>query len=249
MRTGAYLDGMFLFRLAALCLRALALAMLVGAGLAFAAVPSPYRAFTPDLFGLEELSPGVYADDPGAAARIEALIGQAEDRTRDFFGELEVDPAWVVCSTADCAASFGLSANGLTFGFHLIVIGPGGMNDIVFTHERVHAELHRWLVPSDLLGPRFPAWFDEGLASHLSGDSRLWQPADARRADWIREATNFFKWRQLREGRDWRDSYGAAARLVAEIEQRLGRDGLRALIEEVGEGADFETVLAREMGG
>ncbi len=225
------------------------MAAFVAALLAFAAVPNPLRAFTPDLFGLPQAAPNLHIDDPEAADRVLAMIGTAEARTEAVFGELQVDPKWIVCTTEACAEELGLNPNGLTYGAHVIVIGPGGVSEMILTHERVHAELHRYLGPRDILKPRFPAWFDEGLAALVSGDTRLWQPADPRDADWIRGATDYLNWRRLREGRDWRDSYGAAARLVAEIRERLGPAGLRALIEEVGEGADFDAALARRMAG
>lgn len=233
---------MFLLRLLTTVLRAVLMAGLVAGALAFAAVPSPYRAFTPETYGLTEVSATLYIDDPARADRVVALIAAAEANTRAFFGPLETDPVWVVCTTTACEDRLGMRANGLTYGYHLIVVGPDGVNERVLTHERVHSELHRHLGLSDIFGPRFPAWFDEGLASHLSGDPRLRQPADARDAEWILEARDFFSWNDLRDRADWRDRYGAAARLVAEIERKAGRDGLRELIRRVGEdGADFDT--------
>lgn len=225
---------------------ALAAAILAGA-LAFALVPNPLRAFTPDLFGLPQVAPNLHIDAPDRAETVLALIAAAEAHTRAVFGPLRADPKWIVCTTRACADALGLAPNGLTYGAHVIVIGPGGVSEMVLTHERVHAELHRSLSPRDLLGPRFPAWFDEGLAAHVSGDSRLFRPADPRAADWIRAAEDFFSWRRLREGRDWRDSYGAAATLVAEIERRLGADGLRTLIETVEAGTPFDVALADAM--
>ncbi|MDF0600343.1 hypothetical protein P1J78_06350 [Psychromarinibacter sp. C21-152] len=240
---------MVAFRMIGAILRAVTMAALVGGALAFAAVPSPYRAFTPESYGLTEISPTLYIDAPEAADRVAALIARAEANTRAFFGPLETDPVWVVCTAAACADRLGMRANGLTYGFHLIVVGPGGVNETILTHERVHAELHRHLDVSDILSPRFPAWFDEGLAAYLSGDPRLRQPADPRDADWIRAADDWLGWNDLRDSADWRDRYGAAARLVAEIEERAGRDGLRALVARVGEdGADFETEWHRLTG-
>jgi len=214
---------------------------IVSAGLAYAAVPSPYRAVTPGLWGLENPAPDVYTDAPEEIGRILALIGRAEDTTRAFFGDLEKAPVWVICTTESCQRDFGFSANGLAMGYHFILIGPNGLNEMILTHERVHIALHKYMGPADILAPKFPAWFDEGLAAHLSGDTRLRQPADPRDADWIRAARRFFDWTRIRDTADWRDRYGAAARLVVEIEQAVGRDGLRDLIVRVGEGADFET--------
>ncbi len=235
-------------RLAWILLRSALMAAAAAGALAFAAVPMPLRAFTPGLFGLPQVAPNLHIDVPAEAPRVRAMIAAAEARTSAVFGPLRADPAWVVCTAQACADRLGLRPNGMTYAAHVIVIGPGGLSEMVFTHERVHAELHRSLSPRDLLGPRFPAWFDEGLAAHVSGDSRLFRPADPRAADWIRAAEDFFSWRRLREGRDWRDSYGAAATLVAEIEGRLGADGLRALIETVEAGTPFDAALAGAMG-
>ncbi|MDF0598389.1 hypothetical protein [Psychromarinibacter halotolerans] len=239
---------MGIVRFLGLCVRSVAVAAVVGGALAFAAVPSPYRAFTPDLYDLTEVAPDVYIDDPTAAPRVLQHIEAAKANVQAFFGPLQTDPVWVLCTTSECEARMGLSANGMTFGFHLILMGPRGVNEMIMTHERVHVELHRNLSAADILGPKYPAWFDEGLATYLSGDDRPWMPANPRESDWIREAKDFFSWVRLREGRDWRDSYGAAARLVAEIEEVAGREGLRDLIRRVGEnGEDFDTVYADTM--
>ena len=224
------------------CLKSGLAAVLVFAGLALAAIPSPYRAFAPEPYGLTQISPTLYLDDPAAADRVRALIAQAEANTRAFFGDLQTEPVWVICTAGPCEETLGMRANGMTFGYHLIVVGPNGVSEMILTHERVHSELHRHLDLTDIWNPRFPAWFDEGLAAYLSGDARLRQPADPRDADWIRGARRLSDWNAMRPQADWRDRYGAAARLVAEIEKIAGTDGLRALIRRVGEdGADFQT--------
>ncbi len=223
-------------------LRALTAAALVFATLAIAAVPSPYRAFVAEPYGLTQISPTLYLDDPAEADRVAALIAKAEANTVAFFGDLQTDPVWVICTASACEAALDMRANGMTFGYHLIVVGPKGVSEMILTHERVHSEFHRHLDLTDIWAPRFPAWFDEGLAAHLSGDTRLRQPADPRDADWIRAAHRLLDWNALRGKADWRDRYGAAARLVAEIEEIAGQDGLRALITRVGDGgADFQT--------
>ena len=223
-------------------LKAALAAALVFAALALAAVPSPYRAFVAEPYGLTQISPTLYLDDPAEAGRVAALIARAEANTAAFFGELQTDPVWVICTASACGDALDMRANGMTFGYHLIVVGPRGVSEMILTHERVHSELHRHLDLTDIWAPRFPAWFDEGLAAHLSGDARLRQPSDPRDADWIRAAQRLWDWNALRGQADWRDRYGAAARLVAEIEDIAGQDGLRALITRVGEeGADFQT--------
>lgn len=219
-------------------------ASLALAALAYAAAPGPHRAATPTLWGLEKPAPKLYTDAPERAAAFQALIAEAEAETEAFFGVLERDPVWVICTTARCQDDFGFRSNGLALGAHFILIGPKGISAMIFTHERVHIALHNYLGPSDLLDPRFPAWFDEGLAAHLSGDTRLYQPDDPRAADWIRLARRLSDWNRIRPTRDWRDRYGAAARLVREIEETVGRDGLRRMIERVGGGADFDTEYA-----
>jgi len=113
------------------------------------------------------------------------------------------------------------------------------------THERTHAELHRSLRLSDLWDQRIPAWFDEGLASYLSDDTRLDSPENPRDADWICSARTFRDWGRLHPARDWRQTYGAAARKVAEIDQIYGRDGLRDLVAAGEAGGSFDAEYAR----
>lgn len=202
---------------------------------AFFLIPNGYRAFAPQTFGLTQMSERLYVDDAREVGSLRGLIATADAETEAFFGPLKTRPTWVICTTQSCADVLDLRASGLTYGYHLLVIGPRGVNERTMTHERVHAELHQYLDLSDALSPRFPAWFDEGLATHLSGDQRVNRPANPRDADWILEAERFFDWLRIRRERTTRDRYGAAATLVEEIEDKVGRDGLLALIRDVGE--------------
>ncbi len=135
----------------------------------------------------------------------------------------------------------------LTYGHGLILIGPQGQTEMIVTHERIHAELHRSLRLSDLWDQRIPAWFDEGLASFLSGDPRLDRPAGPRDADWICTARSFRDRGRLHPTGDWRATCGAAARLVAEIDEIHGREGLRDLVTAVVAGAPFDAEYRRLM--
>lgn len=222
-------------------------ALCLGLAAAYAALPGAHRALTPWVFGLTAAGPGLWVDDRARAADVRTLAARADRTVAGFFGPLETRPRIVFCTTRRCADDFGLRPRGLTYGAHLVFIGPEGMNETIVTHERTHAELHRALRLSDLWDQRVPSWFDEGLASHLSGDTRYHRPVNARDADWICAARSFRDWGRLHPEHDWRATYGAAARLVEEIEEIQGRDGLRDLVEAVEAGASFDAEYARRV--
>jgi len=181
-------------------------------------------------------------DMPEREDEFRALIAKAQENTRAFFGELNEEPTYVFCASQQCRALLGMSnVAGFAFGDHGIAISPVGITEMIVTHERVHTALHGMNGIGGMWNPRFPIWFDEGLASHISEDNRLTEPEDPREADWILEADSIWDWRALTEEKGWRASYGAARRLVTEIEDTVGRDGLRALVDRVGAGADFDT--------
>ncbi|HCQ64277.1 MAG TPA: hypothetical protein DIU07_03460, partial [Rhodobacteraceae bacterium] len=106
------------------------------------------------------------------SAACAALPGPHRALWPGFFGPLETRPRIIFCTAPHCAGTLGLRPSGLTYGHALILIGPGGQNEMIVPHERIHAELHRALRVSDLWDQRIPAWFNEGLASFLSGDPR-----------------------------------------------------------------------------
>ena len=214
---------------------------------ACAALPGPHRALWPGFFGLREIAPGLWIDDLGRGQAARELARQADDTTAAFFGPLETRPRIIFCTAPHCAGTLGLRPSGLTYGHALILIGPGGQNEMIVPHERIHAELHRALRVSDLWDQRIPAWFNEGLASFLSGDPRPDRPLHARDADWICTARSFRDWGRPHPEKDWRATFGAAARLVAEIEEIHGRDGLRDLVAAVEAGAPFDAEYRRLM--
>lgn len=220
-------------------------ALCFGLTAAYAALPGPHRALTPGVFGLAEAGPGLWVDDPAFAAQVRAFAARADETVADFFGPLESHPRFIFCTAPRCADIFGLKRRGLTCGAQLIFVGPKGQNEMIVTHERTHGELHRSLRLSDLWDQRIPAWFDEGLASYLSDDTRLDSPENPRDANWICAARTFRDWGRLHPAQDWRQTYGAAARLVAEIDQIAGRDGLRDLVTAVEAGASFDGEYAR----
>ena len=161
----------------------LSVSLVLAGGIAYAAAPGYHRALTPGLFGMTKAADNLYIDNAELADMARDLITQSEVTTQAFFGELRANPVFIICSTQDCKTQFGLRSRGLSLGYQVILIDHIDNSALIHTHERIHAELHRFMGITDIWDQRFPAWFDEGLASHISGDTRLNRPQDARDAD------------------------------------------------------------------
>ncbi|HEV2009807.1 MAG TPA: hypothetical protein VGS17_02115 [Candidatus Limnocylindria bacterium] len=112
---------------------------------------------------------------------------------------------------------------------------------VVYRHELAHVLLHQ------LAGDDIPAWLDEGLATRVSAvDPAIVDPARAGAIAFLRtdrRALTIFT-----DRRDWQTvnasfggrAYGVAAEAVLEIERRVGRSGVTALLEALGQGASLE---------
>jgi len=228
--------------------RALSAAILILLAGAYIEVPGPWRALTPVAFGLSEIAPGIYTDVPERRLALLRLVEKSREGARSFFGPSDGNPTYIICVRAECATTFGFRARGLTVGHHMVFIAPDGLIDQVFLHERLHVELHRRMGPSDLLSPRFPAWFDEGLATALSRPRSSFGRIDAAASGWIREAESPLGWRRMRTEHEVSDLYRAAAVLVIDLQDRVGRHGLFDLIDRVTAGEDFDALYAEALG-
>lgn len=211
---------------------------LVGA-VAYLALPGWHSALTPQLFGVQKLGPKLYSDAPHRAHEFRERIKAARSETAAFFGEISTEPTYIICTTEPCQRRFGIGPRGLNLGKHFILIAPLGINQVIITHERVHNELHRTAGINALYDPDFPAWFDEGLATLLSRDTRL---ATDPAPEWIYTAHNWRDWRNMTTAETWRANYGAAMSVVARYEAQNGRDGLRKLVARVEAGEDFHAL-------
>jgi len=90
------------------------------------------------------------------------------------------------------------------------------------------------------------AYVISGINVSLLGSTKAWnRPENAREADWVKAAKGFRQWGALNRDGGWRDSYGAASRLIEEMVAHIGRDGLLDLIHQVADGADFDDTALR----
>ena len=208
-----------------------------------AAIPGTHRVLYPASFGLAEISPRVWTDAPGRATDLRALANRARTQVRIFFNDEPPKPTLVLCTTRDCAKTFGIRGNGLSIIDMVVMVSPRGLTLGTLTHEMTHSRLHRRMGLGNILRQPYPTWFDEGLATHVARHPN-WpgEVTPANRAR-IRQVTRFWQWddayRQLGVGR----AYGSAAREVALIEESIGRQGLLDLIARAEAGEDFGRVL------
>ncbi len=229
--------------------------LILTGGVAVAAIPGPQRAFAPSLFGLTEIAPNIFTDAPDQAADWLSIYERANDRDRQFFGELLAAPRYILCTTMTCERTFGKRGNvAQTYGWSYIHIPPLALQnpkigEILMAHERVHAELvYRWGA-SALWDKKIPSWFNEGLATLISLDFRVESfyadfPAYSsaqRRA--VKSARYFWDWGTVVGTLGWHDAYGAAAENVKILQARIGDEGLRALIARSLNGEDFDEVM------
>ncbi|MDJ0640945.1 MAG: hypothetical protein QNJ20_19170 [Paracoccaceae bacterium] len=208
-----------------------------------AAVPGMQRVVVPESYGLTQVADRVWTDAPARSDELRALANKARDRVRTFFGDEPPRPTLVLCTTATCAADFGIRGNGLSLADMAVMVSPGGLTLGTLTHEMTHSRLHRRMGVRNILQQPYPTWFDEGLATHVANHPN-WQGAvSGEHRARIREVNRFWQWddayRELGVGR----AYSAAAAEVAAIERAAGRDGLLELIARAEAGEKFHVVL------
>ncbi len=208
-----------------------------------AAVPGTHRVIAPGSYGLTEVSDRVWTDAPARAAELRSLANRARSQIIDFFGDIPPKPTLILCTTRACARTFGIRGNGLSIADMVVMVSPGGLTLGTLTHEMTHSRLHRRMGLRNIMFQPYPTWFDEGLATHVATHPD-WQgrvSPDARAR--IRTVRRFWQWddayRELGVGR----AYASAAREVAAIESRIGRDGLLELIARAEAGEDFDVLL------
>jgi hypothetical protein len=220
------------------------------AGVAACATPGPQRMLAPKLFGLSKIADGVYTDDPSKAGLEMLMVSRANAKVVKFFGTLEAHPRYILCTTMMCEKAFGKhNSTAAAFGWFAIHIPPRGVNDphlgeILLSHERTHTELLKRWGATALWDKKIPNWFNEGLATYVSGDDRI--RLDHPKADlkWISQSKTFYDWGDFIKERGWRDAYGSAASYVALIHDKAGDAGLHSLIARTLDGEDFDAVLA-----
>lgn len=211
--------------------------------IAYGALPGKHRALTPNLFDMVEIAPNLWIDQPSLAASTIALVEDARARSAAFYGKILSNPTYIICTQQLCAKTFGMTTRGLTYGAEAVFIGPMGINATIIFHEQIHADLHSYMGVTDIFTQRYPAWFNEGLATYLSKDDRVTRPETIVEAQWIREAQTFSDWGRMTRRDNWRKTYGAAARLVEALDAEIGPLGLRQLINQVAKGQNFEEAL------
>lgn len=148
---------------------------------------SSFRMLCPTCFGMVQIAPNVYAENDLSPAKVQSLlhsVGGARARVRGFFGELQSDPKIIACHTSECYRQFGgNSEKGVGYGIFSLRLSPRGLSQTYIAHELTHIEFHDrvgllriWL--------DVPQWFDEGLATYVSGDPRYGEQA------WLRATEN-----------------------------------------------------------
>jgi hypothetical protein len=192
--------------------------------------PNIYRALTPQLFGIQRVSPDVFTDQPSRALSIKSAVEKATKNAANFFSNQTATPKYIVCFTSKCTDVFGNLPLGLTLGYHRVIISPDGFDQRIFNHERIHVDLHALTGFSDVFSSRYPMWFNEGLAEFLSGSNCqgvLAKPEEIRR---VKRAQSRQQWNAMVSDRQFRRHYGNACRAVEKISQFIGKKQLSALV-------------------
>ncbi len=211
-------------------------------------LPGPHRMVVVGSFGLTKIAPGVYTDAPQGADQLLRDVSGADSNAATFFGETQTRWRTILCTTQTCREDFGIPGRATTVANFGVLTAPNGTNAATLFHEQIHIELNDRMGLLDAIWPRYPSWFNEGLATHLSGTPAVPGPERVTDAQWITSAKTPLGWRLAKRGRTPVEYYGAAARMVAEIDRQLGRDGLRELVDAVANGADFSTELSTRLG-
>lgn len=160
----------------------IALMLMTLSGCAGVSVPLPVTlpVTLPEVVGgpvagagrLQMVAPGLMMDrsDPAAVAAVQGRIAASRGPVAAALGSASQSPLWRVCTTPDCDRANGITTRGLSYGNLMVNIGSRAWEDPkTYVHERTHAEMHAPDLMLMRLRTPVPVWFDEGMATLVSG--------------------------------------------------------------------------------
>ncbi|MBG0819632.1 hypothetical protein HS048_02550 [Planomonospora sp. ID91781] len=229
-------------RCAGLLVAAVLLLLVAAAAATAIWFPAVGATTCPGCYGLERISPGLYAEPgltPAQRRHVAEVVEQADKRVRGFFGGRESSPDILVCLSDDCYRRIGGGGErGIAVLNRAVMLSPRGVDSVIASHELTHVELH-----ARLAGAEVPQWFDEGLAVLVSDDPRYLAPTgdrcllDPRRPlpvtleEWLRRASA-----------DPQVYAQAACRVSRWAQANGGQESLQALIGRLSTGHAFPDI-------
>lgn len=212
-----------------------------------------YLISIPFRHSFEEIGEHVYINRSysGDRSEPEALISQAQERVRAFYGDLcYADCTYlIICDDPELKPKLGegKETNSLRYPFqkhmtNYIYISDEYLNLDIVSHELTHAELHTRLTLDAL--EKLPTWFDEGIATQNDYREQYNLAAWTEQTDSGKNALAPEEMDTPAEfyagtADDKRFRYLNAKHIVGEWMDAHSRDGLLKLIEQLNGGADF----------
>ncbi|MGI9451777.1 MAG: hypothetical protein ACR2QH_14235, partial [Geminicoccaceae bacterium] len=216
-----------------------------GAGLFVYDEPAAGMYVCPGCYGFEAVGSRLYADramDADAILTFDADLGEGLARVESFFGQTRSDPYVFVCSSEACNARMDYrGSKAKAFGSSFILVFAQGRSAEFLAHELSHIELHHRIGLRRGFSGAIPAWFDEGLATVISRDSRFVGVGPGGEPTCIAEPdgplpTHFREWGKVAGKKD-RPVYAmAACAVIRWMKENGGRQGVLDTIDRVAQG-------------
>jgi hypothetical protein len=221
-------------------------AFLVAAVAAIAfAYPAAAAVACPSCYGFADMGGNLYLENsmtPQEREDAQAIVAQARDRVKTFYGALDGNPRILICKTDACYDPMGGKSHGIALLDKALFLSPRGENAVIAAHELSHIELHSRLGLEKTWNKAIPQWFDEGLAVNISNDPRYLKPEGTADRCILEPEANMPTTRNAWvESAQTRDLYAKAACKVSRwLAAHDGAQGVVKLAAEVAAGETFE---------
>jgi len=189
---------------------------------------------------MPSIAPNVYVDSKMSAQQRQQFlqtVKEAKIEISRFFGGMQSSPDIYACSTKECFARFGgVSAKAKSIDDKKVLLSLRGLDKTTLIHELAHVELHKRLGKPQLWN-KVPMWFDEGLAVLVCKDQRYEKEVALLP---LNELTSQEQW--IDAVRSNKPAYNIARQAVSVWYEKVGVQGLHALIIDMQQGNDFALV-------
>ncbi|HVA55190.1 MAG TPA: hypothetical protein VNI53_05240 [Gammaproteobacteria bacterium] len=209
-------------------------------------------AVCPVCFGFEKIESGIYVEHGmpvEAQVLAKRVLALAEERVRDFYGDIEDHPRVLICANQTCIGRIGGgdAASGAV-GAWVLLLGPKGMNEIDIAHELSLIEVSGRIGLYHSLMDTVPAWFDEGVAVVVSDAPEFAALAKANQNGCLNKPTDDLpvdKTKWVEEAGEYPFIYAQAGCRVSDwMATRGGSHAVSRLLARIAQGEAFDKLYA-----